>query len=552
MRSLALLKIVCGLTSLTAAATEKTTEKALVEWTLAQVPDATDSAQNTRLELQAHIATGYHLYALRTREQEPAATAVTLRSAQPLANARIFERAADKRVFSDHADFPLLLGYHDPIQAHRVDLMLEYSVCSDRACFPPREESLSVQITAPAKAPPGTAGVLADADFHEGPAALEVVNTEVVAPAAPLSSFLWIAFALGLASVLTPCVFPMLPITVSYFLQNGSSSRRESFRQAVLFGGGIVAFFCGIGILVTLARGPFGTLELAGSPVVSLAIALVLTGLAFSLFGVFEWSLPSRWLNRLPRGQGRSGLLLMGLSLTLTSFACIGPFMGTLLATSIGGADFLRPALGMAVYSLGLTLPFALLALFPTFLRKLPRSGPWMRPLKAGFGVLVLIASAKYWQATPALWSAPAAQGDLVAAKTEALRVGKSRLVIFSGESCTNCHWMKENILGNPRVATALGNYVSVEVFTDGRSDAARKHQALEQRCFGTVALPFYAILDEHDVIQGTFSGLTRDENEFLGFLNGDASSPKGTIHENDNPTHNLRPDTGATRRTCS
>ena len=205
------------------------------------------------------------------------------------------------------------------------------------------------------------------------------------------------AFGFGLAAIFTPCVFPMIPITMSFFL-NRQGTRRESVFQAVLFCLGIVVLFSGLGLMTTAILGPFGVVQLGSNPWVNGFIAMVFLAFGLSLLGAFEITIPSSVLTRLDRGSqkgGIAGTLLMGLTFALSSFACVGPFMGTLLAASVGSGG-IRPLLGMIAFASGLALPFFLLALFPSYLKRLPKSGAWMARVKVVMGFIVLAAMLKF------------------------------------------------------------------------------------------------------------------------------------------------------------
>ena len=208
-----------------------------------------------------------------------------------------------------------------------------------------------------------------------------------------LAGFLLLAFGFGLASIFTPCVFPMIPITMSFFM-----NKQGSVSQAVTFCLGIIVLFSGIGLVVTAALGPVGVVALGQSPWVNGFIAVLFVVFGLSLLGAFEITIPSSILTRLNQSSQKGGLigtLLMGLTFALASFACVGPFMGALLAGSISGGSW-RPPLGMIAFATGLALPFFLLALFPSYLQRLPRSGGWLARVKVVMGFIILAWSLKY------------------------------------------------------------------------------------------------------------------------------------------------------------
>jgi thiol:disulfide interchange protein DsbD len=169
-------------------------------------------------------------------------------------------------------------------------------------------------------------------------------------------------------------------------------------KQAAVFCLGIIVLFSGLGIALAAAVGPFAVVQLAANPWVNGFIAAIFLLFGLSLLGAFEITVPSGLLNRMNRASERGGIagsLLMGLTFSLTSFACVGPFVGTLLAASVqqGG---IQPLLGMATFAAGLASPFFLLALFPAYLKKLPRSGGWLVRVKVVLGFIVLAAMLKY------------------------------------------------------------------------------------------------------------------------------------------------------------
>ncbi len=267
---------------------------------------------------------------------------------------------------------------------HKVNA--KYQVCNATECDPGHWSgtlTLNIAAGATANAPAIPAGYV-----EVKPRAAGVVNSDD-----SLAAFLVLAFGFGLASIFTPCVFPMIPITMSYFM-----NKQGSVRQAVTFCLGIIVLFSGIGLAVTAALGPVGVVALGQSPWVNGFIALLFVVFGLSLLGAFEISIPSSILTRLNQSSEKGGLigtLLMGLTFALASFACVGPFMGALLAGSISGGS-VRPLLGMVAFATGLALPFFLLALFPSYLTRLPRSGGWLARVKVVMGFIILAWSLKY------------------------------------------------------------------------------------------------------------------------------------------------------------
>lgn len=218
--------------------------------------------------------------------------------------------------------------------------------------------------------------------------------------------FILLAIGAGLASLLTPCVFPMIPLTVSYFTKYGHT-RKEALRLALLYGSAIVITFTSIGIVMAVLVGSAGALVIAANPWVNTFIAVVLVGFALSLLGLYEIRVPSsllNWVNaRGGEDKGWAGVLFMGLTLTLVSFSCTAPFVGGLLAAASTGT-WAYPLLGMVAYSTTFALPFVLLALFPRSLDRLPKSGSWMNTLKVVLGFVELAAAVKFFSNADLVW----------------------------------------------------------------------------------------------------------------------------------------------------
>jgi thiol:disulfide interchange protein DsbD len=262
-----------------------------------------------------------------------------------------------------------------------------YQVCNPKMCVPSKWS--------------GTLPITVDAAISAPPETIPAGYAEPKIPAAPGSSappesiggFLAVAFGFGLASIFTPCVFPMIPITMSYFV-----NRKGGVVQAAVFCLGIIVLFSGLGLAARLLLGPFGIVALGSSPWVNGFITLLFLAFGLSLLGAFEITIPSSILTRLNQGADQGGFLgslLMGLTFSLASFACVGPFVGTLLAGSVSGGAT-RPLIGMVTFATGLALPFFLLALFPGYLQRMPRAGGWMARVKVVMGFVILAFSLKY------------------------------------------------------------------------------------------------------------------------------------------------------------
>jgi thiol:disulfide interchange protein DsbD len=213
----------------------------------------------------------------------------------------------------------------------------------------------------------------------------------------------------GALSLLTPCVFPMVPITVSYFTSHAAGSRRQAVGQAATYMAGIVLTFTALGMAMALLLGATSLNRFAANPWINLLVTAVFLAFALSLFGVFAIGLPPALLSRLDRLTRRGGgsrtlaTALMGLTFTLTSFTCTAPFVGTLLVMAAGG-DWQWPLAGMAAFSTVFALPFFVLALMPQWMASLPRSGGWLKSVEVLMAFLEVAAALKFLSNVDLVW----------------------------------------------------------------------------------------------------------------------------------------------------
>jgi len=220
-----------------------------------------------------------------------------------------------------------------------------------------------------------------------------------------LGHSLWYIFLLGMLggfiALLTPCVWPIIPMTVSFFLHR-SDERRKAVRDALLYGMGIVVIYVGLGLIVTSLFGTNSLNDLSTNAFFNIFLFLLLLIFATSFLGGFEITLPSSWSNRIDeKASATTGFLsifLMALTLALVSFSCTGPIIGFLLVeVTTGGGSKLAPTIGMLGFAVALALPFTLFALFPTWLKKAPKSGGWMNVIKVVLGFVELAFALKFF-----------------------------------------------------------------------------------------------------------------------------------------------------------
>ena len=342
-------------------------------------------------------------------------------------------------------DVPLKVAADASAGKKKARIDAYFQTCNDQLCLPPKTVPVEVPVEiagVPVAAAPGVPTVAQATPTSPGvaqaasPAAAVTPASTVAAPAAApgpdataaasastiwagqtapvqrqgsIWSFVWLAMTVGALSLLTPCVFPMVPITVSYFTKHASGSRGKAVGQATTYMLGIILTFTALGMAMALLVGATSLNRFAANPWVNLLITGIFVAFALSLFGVFDLGLPPALVNKLDsltRRQGGSqtlGTLLMGLTFTLTSFTCTAPFIGTLLVMAAGG-DWQWPLVGMLAFSTVFALPFFILALMPQWMSSLPKSGGWMNSVKVLMAFLEVAAAMKFLSNVDLVW----------------------------------------------------------------------------------------------------------------------------------------------------
>lgn len=604
-----------------------------VQWSLEIQPSVASPGERAVARLTATIEEGWRLYAPTTPKGGPIPTELTLTDS-PAVEGWTVHQPEPKTKFDPNFQsetqtynnevvflFDLTLSENAELGTTELEANTRYNACNDRLCLPPTRKAASASFAIAATSTEQAAAI--PAGYMEAKPAAETVVVAVVtpprtAPSVPSPNeesfiqFAALAFGFGILAIFTPCVFPMIPITMSYFVSTNTGSRRQSLIQATIFCVGVIVLFTGIGAAVSAIIGPFGLTQLGSSVPVNLLITAVFIAFGLSLLGVFEITVPSSALTSLNKVSNRGGLLgtlVMGLVFALASFACTGPFIGALLAGSIQG-DLSWPVFGMLMFSTGLALPFFFLALFPAYLSRMPKSGGWLARTKITMSFLIFAAALKYlsnvdqvyqWYILTrerylAVWivllamagfyllgmlrigddeSGSAGPGrlglgglflvlavslipgmfgarlgeldayvpspeysgltnvgfggageankwikdDYAKALELARETGKPVLISFTGYTCTNCHWMKANMFTRPPIAEALEGLVLLELYTDGANELSQANQEMQLDRFGTVAIPYYAIIRPDESVIAEFPGRTRDTEEFLQFL---------------------------------
>lgn len=235
----------------------------------------------------------------------------------------------------------------------------------------------------------------------------EVVAAEEDGSESETGSNLWMVFLMGLLgglmAIFTPCVWPIIPMTVSFFIKRNGAARgttnASAIRDALFYGLSIILIYVGLGLLITLIFGASALNALSTNAVVNIIFFLILVVFAASFFGAFEITLPSSWSTALnaksSKTSGFLSIMLMAFTLVIVSFSCTGPIIGTLLVEA-AGKSLLAPTIGMLGFAIALALPFSLFAMFPSVLKKMPKSGGWMNTFKVTLAFLELALSLKF------------------------------------------------------------------------------------------------------------------------------------------------------------
>jgi thiol:disulfide interchange protein DsbD len=444
-----------------------------VAWSIkANAPATIKAGDKFTVQVTAQIEGGWHVYSVTQGAGGPIPTKITVPDGQPFKaaggvtgphphvqmdpnfqiNTETYEGSASFRV-------PISVSADAPAGEQTLNVSVRFQTCNSQLCLPPRTVKLNASLTlvaASAVAPVATpkpsetaqnakptptiatpppnanngkteaSPTQATALNNEAspappqPGSQADTNVATIAPgtnvlafstSAPVSlwSFIWLAMTVGALSLLTPCVFPMVPITVSYFTNHASGSRGGAIRDASIYALGIILTFTALGVALAVLFGAAGINKFAASPWVNLVITGIFIGFAMSLFGAYSLSVPSSLLTKLDaisRSKESSkiiGLLLMGLTFSLTSFTCTAPFVGTLLVMAAQGR-WVYPVVGMLAFSTVFALPFFVLALAPQLVSQLPKSGSWLNSVKVVMGLLEIAAAMKFLSNADLVW----------------------------------------------------------------------------------------------------------------------------------------------------
>ena len=335
------------------------------------------------------------------------------------------------KYFENEATFVQKIKFTKP--QYDIDCYLEYGACSDESCLPPSEVELkksgevSLAVSADKKETTedkkekeedGIQPDTAKADTVEADTTKAEVFSDEADLWAPVTeelrslgsgedlaerSLWWLllmGFLAGLAAVCMPCIWPIIPMTVSFFLKRSKDDRRKGLRDAFAYGLSIIVIYVGLGMLVTAIFGSDTLNSLSTSAVFNVFLFLLLVVFACSFFGWFEIKLPDSWADSVDtKASETSGLLsifLMAFTLVLVSFSCTGPIIGMLLVQTTTTGNWLAPTLGMLAFAVALALPFTIFAMFPSWMKSAPKSGSWMTTIKVVLGFIELAFSLKF------------------------------------------------------------------------------------------------------------------------------------------------------------
>lgn len=370
---------------------------------------------------RATIEDGWHLYATDIPSGGPIATSFTF---DELVNASLNgDIKPAKRPHEEYSSlFDMKLGWYTSQIEFRQPIKIEksnnfkitgyitYQACNDVTCLPPTkfefsfEENKSATTPAPVMTPVSfnkkTPTSLTDQEGWQP--VIEEIRAMSTDPISQSNS-LWVIFISGfvggLLALLTPCVWPMIPLTVSFFLKK-QQSRRKAISEAVLYGLSIIVIYVGVGLIITLLFGASALNDLATNALFNILFFALLVLFAVSFFGAFDITLPASWSNKLDRkadtATGIIAIFFMAFTLVLVSFSCTGPIIGTLLVEAASWGGTLAPAVGMGGFAIALAIPFALFAMFPSLMKQLPKSGGWLNTVKVVLGFLELALSLKF------------------------------------------------------------------------------------------------------------------------------------------------------------
>ena len=376
-----------------------------VHFMASATPASAHAGEVVTVTVKVQIDPGWHVYSVVPAATGPAATALTvLGDGVPLG-----DTTEDAPVSKFDANFQTQVAYHETaatftrqfqVKGAASSVTLHYQTCNDHICLPPTDVSLPLTLSV-------SAGPVHDQNQALPASALTTKQPTAANKNGGFGLFLLAAVGAGLLALITPCVFPLIPITLTSFVKQANGDKGKLVRLSTGYALGIVLLYVALGAVVTATLGATGINNIAANPYVNLGIFVVFVVFAFSFFETIQLTLPANLTalqqNAKDRG-GLVGLALLGVTFVLASFTCTAPFLGTLLVAAADGARFL-PLLGMLVFSLAFVSPFLVFAAFPQWISKIPKGGLWLARVKATLGFLELAAALKFLSNADQVWN---------------------------------------------------------------------------------------------------------------------------------------------------
>ncbi len=386
-----------------------------------------NGSEKATLVISASIDKGWHLYSQFIGDGGPVPTSFKFEKSNAYELVGKVKEVPKAKVVQDEifgmevAWFEKKASFKQEIKIKsnkdfKIKGVLEFMVCDDKQCLPPEEVEFSFDVkgyTAASEAAPSaeiktntedstaetvTATV---SDTSKTDTSKSLANTSVSSKEDDKSSMWGIffqGFLFGFVALLMPCIFPMIPLTVSFFTKQ-SKSRAAGIRNALIYGLSIVVIYVGLGLGITILLGASALNELSSDAIFNLVFFLVLVVFATSFFGAFEITLPSSWSTKADAKADKGGLIgifFMAVVLAIASFSCTGPLIGTLLVDAANKGQYMGPFMGMLGFSISLALPFTLFAIFPSWLNSMPKSGGWLNSVKVTLGFIELAFALKF------------------------------------------------------------------------------------------------------------------------------------------------------------
>jgi len=380
-----------------------------IHFTASVSPSPAHVGEVVIVTVKATVDAGWHVYSVVPAANGPAATEITSLPGGTAAGST----TEDAPIQKFDPNFQTQVAYHEGAATFQrqfrlmgpagKSVTLHYQTCNDHICLPPTDVTLPVSLMVAAG---GVRPEFAAPTLHASPE-----GRGAPAPARPaaggLALFLLAALGAGLLALITPCVFPLIPITLTNFVKQADGNKGKLVRLSGGYALGIVALYVALGGIVTATVGATGINKVASNPYVNLGIFVVFVVFALSFFETIQLTLPANLTAMQAAGKrhgGTLGLVLLGVTFVLASFTCTAPFVGTLLVAAAQGERF-RPLLGTLVFALAFVSPFLVFAAFPQWIARIPKGGLWLARVKAALGFVELAAALKFLSNADQVWN---------------------------------------------------------------------------------------------------------------------------------------------------